>query len=104
MQIAAADTETFDPAALYQQATRSLPSYARPLFIRIRLQLEVTGNYKNRKIRFKEEGFDPKGVGDPLYFRDDVAGRYVELDEQLHADILSGRIPGPVAGAREGNP
>ncbi len=89
------DAETFDLAALYQQASRSLPSYARPLFIRIRSQLEVTGNYKNRKLRFQDEGFDPKGIGDPLYFRDDVAGRYVELDEHLHAELSSGRIQVP---------
>jgi fatty-acyl-CoA synthase len=86
------DAEAFDLAALYQQASRSLPSYARPLFIRIRSQLEVTGNYKNRKLRFQDEGFDPKGIEDPLYFRDDVAGRYVELDEHRHAELSSGRI------------
>ena len=45
-------------------------------------------NYKN----LSDEGFDPKAIGDPLYFRDDVAGRYVELDEHLHAELSSGRL------------
>ena len=86
------DVEAFDPQALYQQASRVLPRYAQPLFVRIRSQLEITGNYKNRKLRFQEDGFDPKRNEDSLYFRDDSAGRYVELDEHLYDELLAGRI------------
>jgi len=85
------DPEHFDPAALLEQAARTLPRYAQPLFVRVCSALEITGNYKNRKLRFQEEGFDPTRVEDPLYFRDDVLGRYVPLDEALYADLLSGR-------------
>ena len=83
--------EHFDPAALLEQAGRTLPRYAQPLFLRVRDELEITGNYKNRKLRFQEEGFDPTVVEDPLYFRDDALGRYVPLDEALHADLVNGR-------------
>lgn len=86
-----ADGRSFDPISFYAHAARSLPAYARPLFVRVAPALEVTGNFKNRKVRLQDEGFDPARIGDPLWFRDDERGAYVPLDTALHAAIVAGQ-------------
>jgi len=52
--------------------------------------MDVTGNFKNRKLRLQTEGFDPTGIEDPLFFRDDDAERFVPLDQALYSEILAG--------------
>ena len=84
------DGVRFDPQAFLAHAAENLPAYARPLFIRVASAMDVTGNFKNRKLRLQAEGFDPSGIGDPLFFRDDDAGRFRPLDQGLHAEIVSG--------------
>ena len=86
------DGAGFDPPAFYAHATRVLPAYARPLFVRVATQLDVTGNFKNRKTRLQDEGFDPARVADALWFRDDARQAFVPLDPALHQDITAGRV------------
>jgi fatty-acyl-CoA synthase len=83
---------TFDAAAYWAFATRALPAYARPLFVRIGARMDVTGTLKHTKTRLQAEGFDPAAVGDPLWFRDDAARSYVRLDTALKQRIDSGAI------------
>jgi fatty-acyl-CoA synthase len=52
--------------------------------------MDVTGNFKHRKRRLQIEGFDPGRIGEPLFFRDDDAGRFVPLDPGLHSEIMDG--------------
>ena len=66
----------FDLDGLRALLAERLPAYARPLFLRFRPQLEVTGTFKPRKIELVAEGFDPARVGDPVYFDDRAAGAY----------------------------
>ncbi len=81
----------FDPAALYTYATEALPRYARPVFVRVAKQVDVTGNFKNRKTRLQSEGFDPSAVGDDaLWFRDDGSQTLIPLDRALWAEITAG--------------
>ena len=80
----------FDPVSFHAHAARMLPAYARPLFVRVAAAVDVTGNFKNRKSRLQDEGFDPSRTGDALWFRDDEARRYMPLDATLHAAIASG--------------
>ena len=84
---------SFDPEAFYQHVVSSLPVYARPLFVRLVREMAVTGTLKQRKVDFYREGYDPeKSTPDPLYFRDDAAGCYVPLTDdilsRLHAGCL----------------
>ena len=82
----------FDPGAFEAWCRSHLPPYARPLFARIARHLDITGNFKNRKVRLQREGFDPVLVGDDqLWFRDDELGEFVPLGPDLHAQILSGK-------------
>ena len=86
------DGAALDPRAFYEHATRVLPAYARPLFVRVAPQVDVTGNFKNRKTRLQDEGFDPARFADTLWFRDDVRESYVPLDASLRDDIVAGRV------------
>jgi fatty-acyl-CoA synthase len=81
----------FDPVAFYAYVRERLPAYARPLFVRMKREMETTGTFKHRKVDLVREGFDPAVVAEPIYFRDDRAGTYVELDAALFERITSGQ-------------
>jgi len=71
----------FDPRAFFDCATANLPVYAQPLFVRVLAAPEVTANFKLRKVRLREEGFDPACIDDPLFGLDRENGSYAPLDE-----------------------
>jgi fatty-acyl-CoA synthase len=76
---------------LYAHLTQQLAAYARPLFLRVRPEIEITGTFKHRKVDLVKDGFDPGQIPDPLYFRDDARGRFVPLDQRLYEEIVAGR-------------
>ncbi len=80
----------FDPAVYYAFAERALPSYARPLFVRLGAAMDVTGTLKHTKTRLQQEGWDPTVVSDPLWFRDDAQRTYVPLDATVQARLAAG--------------
>ncbi|MFT4278479.1 MAG: long-chain-acyl-CoA synthetase [Rhodopseudomonas sp.] len=82
----------FDLAALYRHLAERLPAYARPLFLRLRPALDLTGTFKQAKQALIGDGFDPGLVVDPLYVADAAAGRYVALDDDLFDRIARGAI------------
>jgi fatty-acyl-CoA synthase len=84
--------EKFDPAALYAHVAAALPSYARPVFVRIGTEMEITGTFKHRKVDLVAQGFDPAQVTDPVLFADAAAKTYVPLDPKLHGGIVSGEV------------
>jgi fatty-acyl-CoA synthase len=81
-----------DLAALRTYLAAHLPDYARPLFLRIRSDIDKTATFKQRKIHMAKEGFDPAQCADPVYFDDPRAGGYVRLDEALCGQIVSGDV------------
>jgi fatty-acyl-CoA synthase len=82
----------FDPAALGELLVHSLPHYARPIFLRLSPELEITGTFKQRKVELVKEGFDPTHIADPLYWFDAASGRYERLDAARYAEIVEGRM------------
>ena len=82
----------FDLAAFRAEVASRLPSYARPVFLRILSTLEATGTFKPRKQDLMQSGFDPSRVTDPLYFDDARSQRYVPVDAALYAAIVEGTI------------
>jgi len=82
----------FDLGAFRAHATRHLPAYARPVFVRLLPALETTGTFKPRKQELMRDGFDPARVSDPLYVDDSRAGAYVPLDPARHTEIIDGRV------------
>ncbi|HKA13933.1 MAG TPA: long-chain-acyl-CoA synthetase [Myxococcota bacterium] len=84
--------EKFDPAALYARVANELPSYARPVFVRIGSEMEVTGTLKHRKVELVKQGFDPAVVPDPVLFAEAQAQSYVPLAPALYERILAGEV------------
>ncbi len=69
-----------------------LPSYARPLFLRLARELETTETFKPKRAVYVEQGFDPGQIADPLYVYDTERQAYVALDGNRYATIESGAI------------
>ena len=87
------ESAAFDPAAFYAYAERALPSYARPVFVRLAEQVDVTGNFKNRKSRLQAEGFDPEQAApDAVWVRDDERRTYRAVDAGIYAEIDAGGL------------
>jgi fatty-acyl-CoA synthase len=74
------------------QSLRALPDYARPVFLRVKRELEITATFKHKKGDLAGEGFDPGRTDDPLYVFDRDAGTYVALDRDRFARIQSGAM------------
>ena len=71
---------------------RHLPAYARPAFVRIVPEMDVTGTLKQRKRDLAADGYDPTRVTDPLYARDDAAASYRPLTDEVWRAIQGGRL------------
>ena len=78
--------------ALHDYIAQQLPEYARPVFLRIRKDNDVTSTFKQKKINLVKEGFDPGRTADPIYFNDPQRKAFVLLDPTLYGDINAGRI------------
>ncbi|MBR9826533.1 MAG: long-chain-acyl-CoA synthetase [Alphaproteobacteria bacterium] len=70
----------------------ALPTFARPLFLRLQEQGDTTGTFKLRKVDLVKEGFDPKKIADPLYFDHPKLGKYVRLTAELYEQIVGGKV------------
>ncbi|KAG8575570.1 hypothetical protein GDO81_009601 [Engystomops pustulosus] len=84
--------EHFDGRKLYAHVRDFLPNYARPRFIRIQKELEITGTFKQRKVELVKQGFDPSNISDPLYFLDEREKKYVPMTQTIYEDIRNKRI------------
>lgn len=69
---------------------RELPSYARPMFIRLQPAIETTGTFKYRKVDLVRDGFDPAKIEQALYFDHPELYRYTPLTRDLYAEIQGG--------------
>lgn len=82
----------FDGSKIYSHVVSYLPSYARPRFIRIQNAVELTGTFKQMKLKLVEQGFDPGRIQDPLYILSDSEKTYIPLTAQVYDSIASGDI------------
>jgi fatty-acyl-CoA synthase len=81
-----------DLVALHAHLRANLPEYARPLFLRIQSEIDMTGTFKQKKVDLVRQGFNPAATGDPLYFNDPQAKAFVPLDAALYRRIESGEV------------
>ena len=81
----------FDLGEMYRHVTANLPDYARPVFLRLCPDLEITATFKQKHRRLIEEGYDPDLIADEIYFDDPSQQKYVRLDAALVARIDEGQ-------------
>lgn len=85
------DDDTFDVGVVHEHVTANLAAYARPMFLRVQSEVEITATFKHRKHDAIDEGFDPS-LPDPIWFLDPDARAYVELDPDRYEQIRSGSL------------
>jgi fatty-acyl-CoA synthase len=85
-------TQGFDPAALGEKIADNLAPFARPVFLRLRPEMEITGTFKLKKADLVKDGFDPGRIDDPLYWYDQSSGRYEPVTQEVYSGIVAGRL------------
>uniref|UniRef100_F6U4H3 Very long-chain fatty acid transport protein n=1 Tax=Ciona intestinalis TaxID=7719 RepID=F6U4H3_CIOIN len=87
------ESDELDCEALYKHVEHALPSYARPMFVRVQPELEVTGTFKQRKVNLQKEGFDLEKVsGDKLFYMNIQAKTYSPITPEIQKKIETGEI------------
>src|SRR5262249_55495778 len=81
-----------DLVAFRRYLAAGLPDYARPVFLRLISNIEITGTFKLRKQEPSAEGYDHTRITDPLYFDDRQQQAYVRLDGTLYARLQEGAV------------
>ena len=84
-------TKDFELARLEAELAARLPTYARPVFLRLASRLSMTETLKHRSADYQADGFNPDVVADPLYWRDPQSGCYARLDRAVYETIIRGR-------------
>lgn len=109
----------FDLDAFLIAVQKALPSYARPVFLRLLPSVDTTGEtqmqgrhtrtqwsgmnsficsslssgtFKIQKTQLQREGFKPHDQGEKVYFLNSCAGRYDAVTDELYSAILEGRV------------
>jgi fatty-acyl-CoA synthase len=82
--------DRFDLTEFRNHLSRRLPAYAHPVFVRISAALDTTETFKQKKQQLSREGFDPRLVTDPLFFRDPESGVYLPINAAGYARIVDG--------------
>jgi len=82
--------EALDLAAFRTHLHRHLPGYARPLFLRIREEMESSGTFKLTRNALVREGYDPASTGDAIYFNHREFEAFVRLNTELYDRVQSG--------------
>ncbi|KAK7082496.1 hypothetical protein SK128_013204 [Halocaridina rubra] len=71
---------------------KHLPVYARPLFVRVIKEIDVTGTFKLKKLALQKEGFNPNVIKDKMYYLNNKLGKYVDLSPELYSKIEGGEM------------
>ncbi|KAL4227252.1 hypothetical protein ACF0H5_012698 [Mactra antiquata] len=79
-------------ASLSKHVRTVLPSYARPRFIRIQKQFDMTSTFKQQKTILVREGFDMNVISDPIFYLDISTYFYRPLDHEIYKQIMAGNI------------
>jgi len=77
----------FNPERFCSHMQQALPTYAMPVFIRVRSELEVTGTFKHRKVDLKKEGFDISAIKEPVYVLLPGTKAYKKINKKLHQEL-----------------
>lgn len=84
---------TLDLNKFANEICKELPSYARPIFIRLTKSIPITGTFKLKKLELQENGFDPHKCGsDKLYYLNFSEGRYDVIDDKVYENLIEGKI------------
>lgn len=81
-----------DMDRLNEGIQKNLPSYARPIFVRVINRIPMTSTFKIQKMALQKDGYDISKISDPLFIYDSSKTRYVPLTEDLYNDIMNNKL------------
>ena len=81
-----------DLQALREHLIGRLPSYARPLFVRLSDEIDLTGTLKYSKTELVQQGYDPDAIADEIYFHSPESQQFLRLDRELYGLIQAGQV------------
>ena len=81
----------FEIKRFERHVTERLPEYARPVFLRILSEIELTATFKPKKQRLVRASYDPAATTDSIYVKQRDIG-YVQLDAAVFARIQAGEM------------
>ncbi|XP_040893191.1 long-chain fatty acid transport protein 1-like [Toxotes jaculatrix] len=84
--------DQFDLNAFFTAVQKALPSYARPVFLRLMPSVDTTGTFKIQKTRLRKEGYKPQDPSESIYFLNSRAGRYEAVTDELLNAIMEGKV------------
>lgn len=84
--------DDIDLSALKRHIDAQLPDYARPAFLRLTREMDVTGTFKQRKLDLVRDGFDPAATDDALYVADSAGGTFERIDAGRFQAIARGEV------------
>ncbi|MAI41957.1 MAG: long-chain-acyl-CoA synthetase [Gammaproteobacteria bacterium] len=74
--------------SLSSYVNENLPSYARPIFIRVLEELPTTTTHKLQKNKLREQSFHLEEVDQELLVRDPSTGNYRKLDSDFYDRVM----------------
>ena len=83
---------SFSLLALQAHLVKTLPRYARPLFLRACESLAVTGTFKLQKAALRRQGFADPAIIDALWFYDAGVGSFIPCDAGVVERMATTRI------------
>jgi fatty-acyl-CoA synthase len=84
--------EGLDFASFRNHLVSRLPAYARPIFLRFRNDIDLTGTFKYSRTDLVREGFDPTTITDEIYFDDPASHTFNRLDTAVYEQIQNGLV------------
>jgi fatty-acyl-CoA synthase len=90
--VAVVTGKDFDLGGFYQYLTENVADYARPVFLRICEEINITATFKVKTQELTRESFDPAKIKDPLFFNDRLRQAFIKLDTDLYNDIEAGEV------------
>ncbi len=84
------DAGDLDMDEFAQFVNKELPAFARPVFVRIQRELQVTGTFKLLKGDLRKEVYDIDAVSDPIYVMKPGSQQYEKLDQDFYQKLKDG--------------
>jgi len=85
------NAQALDVDSLSRHIHQELPSYARPVFLRIQAEMDTTGTFKMVKGELRKEAYDLDLVDDPVYVLKPGSSHYALLDRAFLKKIKAGK-------------
>ncbi|XP_076444246.1 long-chain fatty acid transport protein 2-like [Babylonia areolata] len=77
---------------VYKVCQDDLPFYARPLFLRVLPEVQLSATFKHRKVEFVQQGYDLTKVKDDLYYLNSKAKTYSPLTAEALVPFLQSKL------------